>query len=285
MLDPNTKTKKLKCPFSMTASFKKSTGVWTLRTTCNEHNHPQLDPLSNHPMLRKRSDELNLLILDLYKVGTKPSHIEAKIKEQYPDVLIKREDIYNEIRGYKRKLKKQTARFGQISSARLSNYRRRTQQLSSQQGQPQGDDAAAVAAVAAAAANANAFLHQDEGSEVLYDIPHHQIHHQVHHPSQQQLHQLQQQQQHAQQHQHSQQHSDEFQRQFNEASAAVESQYQQYQYDGEGNNNSGSSSSAVAIAAVANAARAAAGGSNGQQHYNNDDELSIDNIDSRLVGE
>ncbi len=56
-------------------------------------------------MLRKRSDELNLLILDLYKVGTKPSHIES-VKEQFPDVLIKREDIYNEIRGYKRKLKK-----------------------------------------------------------------------------------------------------------------------------------------------------------------------------------
>lgn len=108
-MDAATKTKKLRCPFSMTASYKKATGVWTLRTTCNEHNHPQLDPLSNHPMLRKRSDELNLLILDLYKVGTKPSHIESKIKEQFPDVLIKREDIYNEIRGYKRKIKK--ARF------------------------------------------------------------------------------------------------------------------------------------------------------------------------------
>lgn len=111
IIDPNTKTKKLRCPFAMTASFKKLTGVWTLRTTCNEHNHPQLDPLSNHPMLRKRLDELNLLILDLYKVGTKPLHIETKIKEQFPDVLIKREDIYNEIRGYKRKLKKRTQRF------------------------------------------------------------------------------------------------------------------------------------------------------------------------------
>lgn len=108
LLDPSTKTKKLRCPYAMTASFKKSTGVWTLRTVCNEHNHPQLDPLANHPMLRKRSDELNTIILGLYKVGTKPSHIEAKIREDYPDVLIKREDIYNEIRGYKRKLKKQS---------------------------------------------------------------------------------------------------------------------------------------------------------------------------------
>ena len=63
-------------------------------------------------MLRKRSDELNVMILEMYKLGTKPSHIESKIKEEYPDVLIKREDIYNEIRGYKRKLKKQNSRFG-----------------------------------------------------------------------------------------------------------------------------------------------------------------------------
>lgn len=106
-IEVNTKTKKLRCPFAMTGSFKKSTGIWSLKITCNEHNHPQLDPLSNHPMLRKRSDEINLLILELYKIGTKPSHIELKLKEDYPNLLIKREDIYNEIRGYKRKLKKQ----------------------------------------------------------------------------------------------------------------------------------------------------------------------------------
>ena len=132
-MDAATKTKKLRCPFSMTASYKKSTGVWTLRTTCNEHNHPQLDPLSNHPMLRKRSDELNLLILDLYKVGTKPSHIESKIKEQFPDVLIKREDIYNEIRGYKRKLKKARYLLGPAHDANNRGFKKRTNANSFQQ--------------------------------------------------------------------------------------------------------------------------------------------------------
>lgn len=123
LLDPNTKTKKLRCPFAMTASYKKAADNWVLKVTCNEHNHPQLDPLSNHPMLRKRSTELNLLIVELYKVGTKPSHIESKIREQYPDILIKREDIYNEIRGYKRKLKRDSGfmnneqRFGKRSTA------------------------------------------------------------------------------------------------------------------------------------------------------------------------
>ncbi|WPK26705.1 hypothetical protein PUMCH_004065 [Australozyma saopauloensis] len=107
VLDQHARTKKLRCPFLMTALFRKLTLEWVLRATCNEHNHPMLDPLCNHPMLRKRSDELNLLILELYRRGTKPSHIEAKIKHQYKDIIIKREDIYNEIRGYKRKMKRQ----------------------------------------------------------------------------------------------------------------------------------------------------------------------------------
>ena len=78
-------------------------------------------------MLRKRSDELNVMILEMYKLGTKPSHIESKIKEEYPDVLIKREDIYNEIRGYKRKLKKQNSRFGFHNPSRISaaQYRKK----------------------------------------------------------------------------------------------------------------------------------------------------------------
>lgn len=126
LMDPNTKTKKLKCPFAMTASYKKPTQQWVLKTTCNEHNHPQLDPLSNHPMLRKRSTELNLLIVELYKVGTKPSHIESKIKEQYPDILIKREDIYNEIRGYKRKLKREHVYLANVNDVDDVGYRKRT---------------------------------------------------------------------------------------------------------------------------------------------------------------
>lgn len=219
IIDPHTKTKKLRCPFAMTALFKKLTGVWTLRTTNNEHNHPQLDPLLNHPMLRKRLEELNLLILDLYKVGTKPSHIELKIKEQFPDVLIKREDIYNEIRGYKRKMKKQ-------SQFRGSDKPKKATLLEEE----------AAAAVAAAA---NTFLEND--NHHLHYIT--QGHHDEGHHMQQQ-----------------QQQQEEFQRQLQEAAAAASGHhmddddryYNTYHPDSAGGDNP---------------------------------ELSMDNIDSRLVGE
>lgn len=253
LIDPSTKTKKLRCPFSMTAAYKKSTSVWTLRTTCNEHNHPQLDPLSNHPMLRKRSDELNMLILDLYKVGTKPSHIESKIKEQFPDVLIKREDIYNEIRGYKRKLKKlNAARYNLGHNAgRLAQYKKRGN----------GDEDATAAAVAAAAA-ANAILNGTNGEDGQSD---------------------------AQVLQYSQsQQQEEFQRQFNEAAAAAahqhqldDQQYQQYQHLQDHALNDTDNTAAAAIAAVAHATRHASH----NPYHNDSSDLSMDNIDSRLVGE
>lgn len=249
LLDPTTKTKKLRCPFSMTANFKKSTGVWTLRTTCNEHNHPQLDPLSNHPMLRKRSDELNLLILDLYKIGTKPSHIESKIKDQYPDVLIKREDIYNEIRGYKRKLKKQS-RFLSNSSNRQNNlYKKRS--------------------------NASSFQQVDlDDDDTLDQVLDYELHHsQQDVELQRQLHQAAQQ-QHLQQHQHIQQQQHQID----------EQQLQQYQQQLQEHDlhhpDDSENTAAAAIAAVASATQ-----QHQQHHHQHEGEISMDNIDSRLVGE
>lgn len=227
LMDPNTKTKKLKCPFSMTASYRKTNQTWVLKTTCNEHNHPQLDPLSNHPMLRKRSNELNLLIVDLYKVGTKPSHIENKIREQYPDILIKREDIYNEIRGYKRKLKRENGFLSNGNGAE-SRFRKRNNANSFHQvGLDAEDDEV-----------------DDTNPSTLY---------QQRNPNDVDLERLQQ------------------------AAAAAVQQHQNNQHGGNLDDqyqNDNSASAVAAMAAVANA---------NNNHHN--DQISMDNIDSRLVGE
>ncbi|OBA19062.1 hypothetical protein METBIDRAFT_47237 [Metschnikowia bicuspidata var. bicuspidata NRRL YB-4993] len=243
-LDSHARTKKLRCPFSMTALYRKSSQIWSLRTTCNEHNHPQLDPLSNHPMLRKRSDELNLLILDLYKVGTKPSHIEAKIKHQFPDVLIKREDIYNEIRGYKRKMKKLN-KFYPPGVAPNGTKRRRN--AASYHQVMEGDD-------------------DDEHDEVLtYELERHR-----------QEADLQRQIQAAEAH-HSHHHGISHAHSLSHHSHIDEQQLQHYQHQLQAHglhDSEHSDTAAAAIAAVANAA-----------HADESGNLSIDNIDSRLVGE
>ncbi|EEQ40550.1 hypothetical protein EJF18_50163 [Clavispora lusitaniae] len=240
VLEPHARTKKLRCPFSMTASFRKSNSIWSLRTTCNEHNHPQLDPLSNHPMLRKRSDELNLLILDLYKVGTKPSHIEAKIKHQFPDVLIKREDIYNEIRGYKRKLKKQNKFLpGGVGANGIKRRRNAASYHQVMEDDDEDDDHDEVLSYE--------LERQRQEAEIQRQlaVDHHSHHHSMGHSLSPHPHLDEQQLQHYQQQLH----------------GLHESEH-------------GDSTAAAAIAAVASAAHASGNG-----------DLSIDNIDSRLVGE
>lgn len=246
ILEQGTKTKKLRCPFSMTASFRKSSPKWYLRTTCNEHNHPQLDPLSNHPMLRKRSDELNLLILDLYKVGTKPSHIEKKIKEQYPGVLIKREDIYNEIRGYKRKLKKQHRFISGVGNPSRHSTLRRNQNY-----QPVLDG------------GHNGDVGVDGVDENHHEITDRAIEYEI--ERQRQEAELQRQ---LLQHQHSGTHHIDEQQ--------LQHYQQQLQEHGIDDSDTNDSTAAAAIAAVA---------ASTQNNNHNANELSMDNIDSRLVGE
>lgn len=96
-------SKKIKCPFSMVANYSKKNGAWKLRITECKHNHPKLDPLQNFPMLRKRSNSVNTYIRELYSNGDKPSTIHSKLEQRFPDVMIKREDIYNEIRILKKR--------------------------------------------------------------------------------------------------------------------------------------------------------------------------------------
>ncbi|ODV86862.1 hypothetical protein CANARDRAFT_181133, partial [[Candida] arabinofermentans NRRL YB-2248] len=96
-------SKKIKCQFAMVANFSKKKNYWTLKITENKHNHAKLDPLTSFPMLRKRSNQVNITIKELYTTGDKPSVIHQKLQTLFQGVVIKREDIYNEIRILKKK--------------------------------------------------------------------------------------------------------------------------------------------------------------------------------------
>lgn len=249
VLDSHARTKKLRCPFSMTASFRKTNSIWSLRTTCNEHNHPQLDPLSNHPMLRKRSDELNLLILDLYKVGTKPLHIEAKIKHQFPDVLIKREDIYNEIRGYKRKLKKLNKYLPAGVTSQGVKRRRNAALYHEVMDGDDDDEHDEVLGYELDRQRHEELQRQIQAAEDAHNSHHHHHHHEdIPHSLSHRLHHLDEQQ--------------------------LQHYQQQLQEHGLHDLDHNDSTAAAAIAAVANAT-----------HGNSNSDLTIDNIDSRLVGD
>lgn len=126
--DKKVGSKKIRCPFAMVANFSKKKDFWTLKITQNKHNHTRLNPLLNFPMLRKRTSQVNATIRDLYSSGDKPSIIHEKLKAIFPGLIIKREDIYNEIRILKKRglvpsqsqLKARKARNQMSSSASAS---------------------------------------------------------------------------------------------------------------------------------------------------------------------
>ncbi|KAH3681792.1 hypothetical protein WICPIJ_007231 [Wickerhamomyces pijperi] len=117
-------TRKCNCPFAMVANSKRDeTGSgapnrWTLRVSNNEHNHDKLNLNEDYPTLRRRNPEVNALIRELYIQGEKPSTIESKLKTKFPDILINREDIYNETRKMKRE--ERNKRDGDSHTQRIS---------------------------------------------------------------------------------------------------------------------------------------------------------------------
>lgn len=102
-------TRKINCPFSMVANCKKNEQdevvKWILRVTNGEHNHDKLNLNESFPMLRRRNPEINRQIRELYLKGNKPLLIEKILKENFKNILINREDIYNETRKMKREEK------------------------------------------------------------------------------------------------------------------------------------------------------------------------------------
>lgn len=102
-------TRKINCPFSMVANCKKNEQdevvKWILRVTNPEHNHDKLNLNESFPMLRRRNPEINRQIRELYAKGNKPLLIEKILKDTFKNILINREDIYNETRKMKREEK------------------------------------------------------------------------------------------------------------------------------------------------------------------------------------
>lgn len=102
-------TRKINCPFAMVANCKRNDQdevlKWVLRISQNEHNHDKLNLNESFPMLRRRNPEINRAIRELYLKGQKPLTIEKLLKDKFKNILINREDIYNETRKMKREEK------------------------------------------------------------------------------------------------------------------------------------------------------------------------------------
>ncbi len=130
-------TRKINCPFTMVANCKKNDNdevvKWVLRITNPDHNHDKMNLNESFPMLRRRNPEINRQIRDLYMKGNKPLVIEKLLKANFKDILINREDIYNETRKMKREERLKNAQGIPTSMQQQSPTHHQSQQQTPQE--------------------------------------------------------------------------------------------------------------------------------------------------------
>ena len=90
----------LGCPFKMVATVRKD-GVWHVETEISDHNHGPSDDLSQHPTLRRMTDEQLQKVHDMCDNGNSPSETMEELRRIWPDIKVLTRDIYNARKKYK----------------------------------------------------------------------------------------------------------------------------------------------------------------------------------------
>ena len=84
----------LGCPYKMIANHKKD-GTWHVITQTPEHNHGPSDDLTQHPTLRKMTEEQLQKVHDMSDSGSSPSETIGELRRIWPDIKVLTRDIYN----------------------------------------------------------------------------------------------------------------------------------------------------------------------------------------------
>ena len=90
----------LGCPFRMLATAKKD-GTWKVETDNPEHNHEPSEDLSQHPTLRRMTDEQLHRVHEMCDRGNSPSETIEELRRLWPDIKVLTRDIYNARKKYK----------------------------------------------------------------------------------------------------------------------------------------------------------------------------------------
>ena len=90
----------LGCPFKMLATIKKD-GTWRVETDIPEHNHEPSEDLSQHPTLRRMTDEQLQKVHEMCEHGNSPSETMEELRRIWPNIKVLTRDIYNARKKYK----------------------------------------------------------------------------------------------------------------------------------------------------------------------------------------
>lgn len=90
----------LGCPFRMLAVVRKD-GVWKVSTENPDHNHGPSDDLSQHPTLRRLTEEQSAKVNEMTEAGNSPAETLEELKRLWPGIKVLTRDIYNARKKYK----------------------------------------------------------------------------------------------------------------------------------------------------------------------------------------
>ena len=90
----------LGCPFRMLAVVRKD-GVWKVSTENAEHNHGPSEDLSQHPTLRRLTEEQSAKVNEMTEAGNSPAETLEELKRIWPGIKVLTRDIYNARKKYK----------------------------------------------------------------------------------------------------------------------------------------------------------------------------------------
>ena len=90
----------LGCPFRMLAVVRKD-GVWKVSTENPEHNHGPSEDLSQHPTLRRLTEEQSAKVNEMTEAGNSPAETLEELKRIWPGIKVLTRDIYNARKKYK----------------------------------------------------------------------------------------------------------------------------------------------------------------------------------------
>ena len=90
-----TTSRRIECPFLISANYSKKTGKWKLKTVVSEHNHQKSLYSSGHSTHRKLTVDQVDKVKNMTNAGAKPAAILSALRMTKSDTFANLRTIYN----------------------------------------------------------------------------------------------------------------------------------------------------------------------------------------------
>ena len=90
----------LGCPFRVLAVVRKD-GIWKVQVEIGEHNHGPSDDPTQHPTLRRLTDDQSQKVNEMMDAGNTPAETLEELRRIWPSIKVITRDVYNARKKYK----------------------------------------------------------------------------------------------------------------------------------------------------------------------------------------